>query len=82
MAQAGDDPDEMNRNIGTVIMAPMTTKSRAYSRVRCRLKKKDVHVVLAPIRTVDRQRLVRRLGKLPASAQLTVLDVLAEMFAP
>ena len=75
-------PDEMNRNIRTVIVAPMTTQSRDYpTRVRCRFKKKGGHVVLDKIRTVDRERLVRRLGKLPASAQLTVLDVLAEMFA-
>jgi mRNA interferase MazF len=76
-------PDEMNRNIRTVIVAPMTTKGRAYpTRVVCRFKKKESHVVLDQIRTVDRQRLVRRLGELPASTQLTVLDVLAEMFAP
>ncbi len=75
-------PDEMNRNIRTVIVAPMTTKSRDYpTRVRCRFQKKGGRVVLDQIRTVDRQRLVQRLGKLPASAQLTVLDVLAEMFA-
>jgi len=76
-------PDEMNRHIRTVIVAPMTTKSREYTtRVPCRFKKKDGHVVLDQIRTVDGQRLVKRLGKLPASAQLTVLEVLAEMFAP
>jgi len=75
-------PDEMNRNVRTVIVAPMTTQSRDYpTRVRCRFKKKDGHVVLDQIRTVNRAWLVRRLGKLPASAQLTVLDVLAEMFA-
>ena len=75
-------PDEMNRNIRTVIVAPMTTKSRDYpTRVRCRFKKKDGHVVLDQVRAVDRRRLVRRLGKLPARAQLTVLDVLSEMFA-
>jgi mRNA interferase MazF len=76
-------PDEMNRNIRKVIVAPMTTTSRdCPTRVRCRFKKKDGHVVLDQIRTVDRRRLVRKLGKLPAGVRLRVLDVLAEMFAP
>ncbi len=76
-------PDEMNRNIRTVIVAPMTTRGRAYpTRVPCRIKGKSGHVVLDQIRTVDSQRLVRRLGKLSAAAQVKVLDALAEIFAP
>jgi mRNA interferase MazF len=76
-------PDEMNRTIRTVIVAPMTTRGREYpTRVPCRFKRKAGQVVLDQIRTVDRQRLVRRLGKLPAGVQVRVLDVLAEMFAP
>jgi mRNA interferase MazF len=61
----------------------MTTRGREYpTRVPCRFKRKAGQVVLDQIRTVDRQRLVRRLGKLPAGVQVRVLDVLAEMFAP
>ena len=75
-------PDEMNRRIRAVIVAPMTTESREYpTRVPCRFRKKDGQVVLDQIRTVDKQRLVRRLGKLPFKARLRVLDVLAELFA-
>ena len=76
-------PDEMNRNIRTVIVAPMTTRGRDYpTRVPCRFKRRSGQVVLDQIRTFDAQRLVRRLGVLPAAAQGRVLEVLAEMFAP
>ena len=76
-------PDEMNRNIRTAIVAPMTTRGRDYpTRVPCRFKRKTGQVVLDQIRTVDSRRLVRRLGQLPASAQESVLRALLEMFAP
>ncbi len=76
-------PDDMNRDIGTVIIAPMTTKSRAYpTRVAVRFQGKDGQIVLDQIRTVDNVRLVRKLGVISKSAQDTVLKVLAEMFAP
>jgi mRNA interferase MazF len=75
-------PDEMNRNIRTVIVAPMTVRGREYpTRVPCRFRRKTGQVVLDQIRTVDSQRLVRRLGKLPAGAHSRILEVLAEMFA-
>ncbi len=75
-------PDEMNRHIGTVIVAPMTTKGHDYpSRVACRFQGKDGQVVLDQIRTVDKARLVKRLGQISASAQKQVLVILAEMFA-
>lgn len=76
-------PDEMNRHIRTVIVAPMTTQGRAYpTRVGCRFKGKTGQIVLDQIRTVDTRRLVKRLGTLDAAAQTAVLGVLAEMFAP
>jgi mRNA interferase MazF len=76
-------PDEMNRHIRTVIVAPMTTKGRQYpTRVACRFKGKAGHVVLDQIRTVDRERLVRKLGRLDADTGVRVLAVMGEMFAP
>jgi mRNA interferase MazF len=75
-------PDEMNRHLRTVIVAPMTTKGRPYpSRVACRFQGREGQVVLDQIRTVDRRRLVKRLGGLPEGTQDEVLDRLAEMFA-
>ncbi|MDA0989932.1 MAG: type II toxin-antitoxin system PemK/MazF family toxin [Verrucomicrobia bacterium] len=75
-------PDEMNSHIRTVIVAPMTTKGRPYpSRVPCTFKGKRGQVVLDQIRTVDKTRLVRRLGTISAGVQTKVLDALQEMFA-
>ncbi len=74
-------PDEMNRHIRTVIVAPMTTKTRAYpSRVDCSFQGKQGQVVLDQIRTVDKSRLVERIGKLSAATCDKVSDVLVEMF--
>jgi mRNA interferase MazF len=76
-------PDEMNRFIGTVIVAPMTTKGRSCpTRVPCRFEGREGLVVLDQLRTVDRARLVKKLGRLGRKASSVVLDVLAEMFAP
>ncbi|MBV6397533.1 MAG: Endoribonuclease MazF [Anaerolineales bacterium] len=75
-------PNEMNRHIGTVIVAPMTTKGRNYpTRVPCRFQGKDGEVVLDQIRTVDKTRLVKRLGSISTAAQKHVLEILAELFA-
>ena len=75
-------PDEMNDYIQTVILAPMTTRGRNYpSRVSCHFENKDAQIVLDQIRTVDRQRLLKRLGRIDSATQHLVLDVLADMFA-
>ena len=76
-------PDELNRHIRTVVVAPMTTKGRPYpTRVPIRFQRKDGQIVLDQIRTIDETRLVRRLGKISATAAQRVLVVLGEMFAP
>jgi mRNA interferase MazF len=75
-------PDEMNRYIATVIVAPMTTKGRDYpTRVPCQFGGKAGQIVLDQIRTIDKTRLVKLLGRISAPAQKQVLAVLAEMFA-
>jgi len=75
-------PDEMNRFIKTVIVAPMTTRGTSYpTRVPCKFQGKQGQVVLDQIRTVDKIRLVRRLGKVGRQTQAEVLSVLSEMFA-
>jgi mRNA interferase MazF len=76
-------PDEINHHLRTLIVAPMTTKGITYpTRVACRFKGKKGHVVLDQIRTVDRSRLVRRLGRLDAKTSSEVLTVLQKLFAP
>jgi mRNA interferase MazF len=74
-------PDEMNHNIGTIIVAPMTTQGRRYpTRVDCTFQGVQGQVVLDQIRTVDKDRLVKKLGQLSQITGDRVLDVLAEMF--
>jgi len=75
-------PDEMNRYVATIIVAPMTTKGREYpTRVSCAFQGKEGQVVLDQIRTVDKARLVQKLGKVGKNTQEEVLSILAEMFA-
>lgn len=75
-------PDEMNAHIATVIIAPMTTRGRDYpTRVPCVFQEKSGQVVLDQLRTVDRTRLVKRLGQLDSATSDEVLDTLAELFA-
>ena len=75
-------PDEMNQYITTVIVAPMTTKGRSYpTRIPCEFQGKAGQIVLDQIRTVDRARLVKKLGQLDSATQKAVLLLLAEMFA-
>ncbi len=77
-------PDEMNRYIRTVIIAPMTTKGRPYpTRVECSFDGKEGQVVLDRIRAVDKARLVKRPGRrLEEHAQTQVLDGLGDLFDP
>ena len=74
-------PDDMNHHIGTVIVAPMTTKGRDYpTRIPLTFQRKKGQVVLDQIRTVDKTRLVKRLGKLDANTAAKALAVLQEIF--
>ena len=75
-------PDEMNRPLRTAIVAPMTSGSRPSPfRVACTFEGTDGFVVLDQLRTVDRERVVRRLGQIDAAAADNVLARLQEMFA-
>lgn len=76
-------PDELNAHMGTFIVAPMTTGAHVYPfRVPCRFGGKDGHVVIDQLRTVDRQRLVKKIGSVEGKTMSSVLDVLQAMFAP
>ena len=74
-------PNEMNHFISTVIVAPMTTKGRDYpTRVACEFQEKQGQIVLDQMRTVDKSRLIRKLGKIDKNSQSEVMAILAEMF--
>lgn len=76
-------PDEMNCFIKAVIVAPMTTRGTSYpTRMSCKCRGKQGQVVLDQIRTVDKTRLVKRLGTVNKQTRGEVLSVLNEMFTP
>ena len=75
-------PDEMNLHLATAIIAPMTTKGKLYpSRVPVHFEGKDGLIILDQIRTVDKTRLVRKLGSIESDEQKAVMSILVEMFS-
>lgn len=75
-------PDELNAHLRTFIVAPLTTGGHASPfRVPCRFDGRDGHVVPDQLRTVDRDRLLKRLGRLPDSTLMDLFGVLQAMFA-
>ncbi len=75
-------PDQMNRNMRTVLIAPMTSKGRDYPmRVACQFENKPGEIILDQIRCVDKRRLIKRLGEISDAEGRSVLKVLAEIFA-
>jgi len=75
-------PDEMNEHIRTVIVAPLTTAGKKYpTRVSCKFKNKKGQIVLDQIRTIDKTRLIKKLGSIDSQIQLEVISVLQRLFA-
>lgn len=75
-------PDEMNQYIRTIIIAPMTTRQKSYkSRVNINFDGKQGQIMLDQIRTIDKRRLITKLGILSTKDLKVVLSVLQEMFA-
>ena len=73
-------PDEMNHAIGTVIIAPMTTKSHKYpTRIELEFDGKKGWIVLDQIRTVDKSRLIKKAGKIQKKEIIRVKESLKEM---
>jgi mRNA interferase MazF len=74
-------PDEMNRHIRTVIIAPMTTSRKRYpTRVPCTFGGKSGEIVLDQLRTVDQSRLAKSLGNIDSPTARRVVSTLLEMF--
>jgi mRNA interferase MazF len=75
-------PNEMNNHLRTIIVAPLTSSLKNYpTRVSATFQGKNGQIVLDRIRTVDKSRLLKKLGSISGSAQSKVLDILQEMFA-
>lgn len=73
-------PDEMNQHIATVVIAPMTTQSHDYpTRVPLKFRRKNGWVVLDQIRTVDKKRLIKRLGEIDEGVIRQIKSVIRKM---
>jgi len=73
-------PNEMNHNISTVIVAPMTTKSHPFpTRIEVKFSGKQGWIILDQIRTIDKIRLVRKMGKIEKKTTAKVKSILKEM---
>jgi len=76
-------PDELNGYLRTFMVAPLTTGSHLYPfRIPCRIKGRQIHIVLDQLRTVDQERLVQHLGNIAPATLERALATLQEMFAP
>jgi mRNA interferase MazF len=75
-------PNEMNYHVQTVIVAPMTSAGKDYpTRIHCTFNKKKGQIALDQIRTLDKTRLVKKLGSIDPITQVEVLSVLRQLFA-
>jgi len=74
-------PDEMNKYINTLIIAPMTSTLKPYpTRIPVTFDGKEGHIVLDQIRTIDKSRIIKKLGVLDADTASHVLETLGKMF--
>jgi mRNA interferase MazF len=74
-------PNEMNKHLDTIVVAPMTSSSKNYpTRVSINFDKKTGWIVLDQIRTIDKQRIVKILGTLTEKEIIKVKAVLKETF--
>ncbi len=76
-------PDQTNRHLKTLIVAPLTTRIHPYPwRVACRFQGRRGQVALDQVRSIDRSRIVKRLGTIGTKTQAAILQSLQKMFAP
>lgn len=74
-------PDEINKYLNTVIIAPLTSTIKNYpTRINCKIKNKKGQIVLDQIRTIDKSRLINKIGKIDYRTSLNVCNLLIEMF--
>ncbi len=75
-------PNEMNKHISTLIIAPLTSTKRNYpTRINCKVQGKAGQIVLDQIRTVDKKRLIKKIDTLNKNTRIKLHKVLSEMFA-
>ncbi|MBI9037204.1 MAG: type II toxin-antitoxin system PemK/MazF family toxin [Bacteroidales bacterium] len=74
-------PDEMNKHLRTIIVAPMTKKSKKYpTRIEVKHERKTGWIVIDQIRTIDKQRIIKTLGSLSQTEIKELKSVIKETF--
>jgi mRNA interferase MazF len=74
-------PDEMNKYLRTIVIAPMTTSSKKYpTRVEVKHDNKLGWIVLDQIRTIDKQRIIKDLGRLSKPEIKVVKEIIKETY--
>ena len=74
-------PDEMNKYLRTIVIAPMTTSSKKYpTRVEVKHENKIGWIVLDQIRTIDKQRIIKNLGRLSKPEIKAVKEIIRETY--
>ena len=75
-------PNEMNKYIKTIIVAPMTSRIKNYpTRISLVFDSKEGTIALDQIRTIDKSRIIRNLGSLDTKTATLVLEILGKMFS-
>ncbi len=75
-------PDEMNRHLGSVMIAPISAPGQRYpTRIPVELLNSERSIVLDQLRTVEKDRLVKHIGKVGKATQHELIERLHEMFA-
>ncbi|MGD9629113.1 MAG: type II toxin-antitoxin system PemK/MazF family toxin [Pyrinomonadaceae bacterium] len=75
-------PDELNRHISTVMIAPLSsTRAKYPTRLPVEFLNETRYVILDQIQTIDKERLVKKIGQLEKDARARVTDLLLELFS-
>ena len=75
-------PNEVNRNLDTAIIAPIATTNTEYpTRVTVDFLNGTRHIILDQIRTVDQERLVKKIGEIDEASRQMIIERLQELFA-
>lgn len=74
-------PNEMNKYLNTIVIAPMTSSSKSYpTRIEVNSNNRKGWVVIDQIRTIDKERITKKIGKLTDSEILKIKNVIKETF--
>ena len=74
-------PDEMNKYLRTIVIAPITSASKNYpTRIEIKLKKTKGWIVLDQIRTIDKQRIVKIIEPMPVKESKIIKQIIKEIF--